>query len=207
MVAFGTLVSGQFVTGLTIFAIVVLLSSLALMAANAKCVMATGENLIVQEGIWTRETISIPLEKIDKIVVNSAYVRVSAGTIFNRVDLFVTDPSHLAAKLEKARSEIQARHPLPAASKGSTAASPPQGSMGEAIAESLTKKKKTATWLVIGVIASAVLGISQCTTRETACSEYSGSLRLTCERLAGECLKSDNMTQNPGCRAGFPNGY
>lgn len=209
IIAVSLMMSGLIVSGLCGLAIVYALSKLSLMSARAKYVAITKTNLEIGKGIWADEIVTVPLEKIDKITVNSGAVRVSAGTLLNQVNLAVQNPKLLAERLEKARSEIGQTSRLPSANDKTLATPPPEKAVAGAKPIMPTKVQVTATWLVIGVIVATILGFSRCSleTRQSACSAYTGNRQLICEQLASECLKGNNMTREPGCRAAFPNGY
>jgi hypothetical protein len=205
--ALNELVSGQFIGGFCALAVVTFLSALALVSVHSKYVAVSPTNLEIGKGIWTRKVVSIPLERIDKITINSGYVRVSAGTLFNRVDLVVKDPQKLAEKLESARSEIGARRPNRVA--GRQVYSEPLRAVSTHATAPPVRHQAVGGWLVTGVLVALVVGFSRCSKEPqvTTCPNYTAGTRLTCERLASECLRGNNMTDEPGCRAVFPNGY
>lgn len=209
VLAINAMFSGQTVSSLCAIAVVIALSKLSLMSASAKYVVVTSTNLEIGKGIWINEAITIPLEKIDKIIVNSGSVRVSAGRLLNQANLVVRNPKLLAERLEKARREVgqSSQHTDPDDQTVATSTLA-KATAGEKAAPP-TREQVKATWLVIGIIVTTILGVSRCTVepRQSACSPYTGDRRLICEKMASECLKGDNMTSHPGCRAMFPNGY
>lgn len=209
VLAISAVFSGQIISGMCAIAVVIALSKLSLMSASAKYVAVTSTNLEIGKGIWTHEAITIPLEKIDKIIVNSGSVRVSAGSLLNQTNLVVRNPKLLAERLEKARRDVGQSSQRPDPAERTAAISTLAKATADEKAAPPTKAQVTATWLVIGIIVATILGFSRCTVepRQSACSAYTGDRRLICERMANECLKGNNMTLNPGCRAMFPNGY
>lgn len=209
VLAINAVLAGQIISGLCAIAVVIALSKLSLMSASAKYVAVTPTNLEIGKGIWTHEEKTIPLEKIDKIIVNSGSVRVSAGSLLNQTNLFVRNPKLLAERLEKARREIGHRSQVPSPDNRTVTAPTSTKTKAGKKAAPPTKEQNTATLLATGIIVATILGFSRCSVepRQSACSTYAGDRRLICEKMANECLKDNNMISKQVCRAMFPNGY